>query len=378
MQTILNIFKSTITQNCTSENSDDLIAKVVFELSYKKLVRIKNEEQKQQIVKHLYEIFLQGLSFCEKNTQINILHVIDGIMKAVSFDMETQLYENIYKQEQLQKQIQTQTENIQNTIALTFDSLESITQDENFQNALKDAKLRGLRMLGILKEVVEEALLTTIEKGDDIQELSTNLIKNLVYEATASTNDFTKQRFLQVVKVVLDVAVDIAQADPSHSVDIIRGSVLGSKEGVLKSVEVFKNRLKFSPYEFLSECDLLEVKKELNEIDDDFIELLKQYSKNKEQISAKVIDKMLKKELDNTIAKIRRVTAEAKEEINERIEQLKINASIKLEKIKQNASLKAHELKQNQIKQEAKKLGERAWEVAKEFAKNAKDVINKK
>lgn len=389
MTALQNIFEKSIIQELNSQNLDLVIKDLVLELAHKKLYRLKDKKQIQNRISQLYEIFSHVLKSLEIQSEKNTLAIIDGLMSAISFDKEAKLYEKIYEKERLEREIELDAKQIQEDIKTSFDTLELTCSDEKSKKIVKIAKLCGVQMLGILQEVVQEALLTAIEKGGDIQDTTNAMIKYFVFQSI-NTGEFTKKRFLQIVKSVLDVSIEISNADQAHSKEIVRGSVLGAREGVSKAVNVFKNDLSFSPkYELLHEDELRSLKKELLSIDDAFIELLKNYAKDDNFVSGKIIDEMLKKELDSAIARMRRTSNEAKETINERIEELKENASEKIEQLKHNAeefekiaTQKVEELRESaktiQAKEEAKKLGEKAWEMAKDFAKNAKEAMGKR
>lgn len=389
MTALQNIFENSITQNLDSQNLDLVIKDLVLELAHKKLFRLKDTKQIQKRVSQLYEIFSHTLQSIDIESERNTLAIVDGLMSAVSFDKEAKLYEKIYEKERLEYEIESDAKQIQEDLRVSFEALELTCSDEKCKKVLKIAKLRGVQMLGILQDVVQEALLTAIEKGGDIQDTTNEMIKYFVFQSI-NTGEFTKKRFLQIVKSVLDVSVDISNTDQAHAKEIIRGSVFGAREGISKAINVFKNDLSFSPkYELLHEDELKNLKKELLCIDDAFIELLKNYAKEDSFASGKIIDEMLTKELDNAIARMRRTSNDAKETINERIEELRESASEKFEQLKQNAgefekiaTQKVEELKESaksiQAKEEAKKLGEKAWELAKDFAKNAKEAMSKR
>ena len=158
--------------------------------------------------------------------------------------------------------------------------------------------------------------------------------------------------------------------------------------------------------EGLLETDLSELRKELNKIDEHFIILLEMLASQSDGISASLLKEMAT-EMNSSTAKIRRAASEAKEVIGERIEQLKSEALVleknlkekaekKLESLKKDvnqfekiASAKVESFKQfefeketaKQVANEAKKLGFRAWEVAKHMVdgavKGAKEAMKK-
>jgi len=154
------------------------------------------------------------------------------------------------------------------------------------------------------------------------------------------------------------------------------------------------------------ETDLSQLRKELLKIDEQFIQLLDALATQSEGISCGLLKEMTK-EMNSSTAKIKRAANEAKEVIGERIEQLKADALVleknfkdkaekKLESLKKDVnelekkasstveSLKQFEFENEKAKQmakEAKKLGFRAWEVAKNMVdgavKGAKEAMKK-
>lgn len=391
MKSIENIFRNSIRDYDNFDNLDNFIKETVFELSHKKIYRLKDEKRIQSRVLELFEMYINGLKDIKLYSTDYVQSIISGLVSAVNYEKERRIYELYYEKERIEKEIEHEVNHIQISSKATYKTFEKFEDNDTFiENALKDSKLRGTQMLGILKEVTSEAILTTIEKEHDIQETIETIVKNLVYQ-NVTDGDFTKERFLQIVKTILNVAKEIADIDQANSKDILKGAILGSREGMSKAVELFKNRLKYAPKdeENMSENDLQAAKKELLTMDNDFIELLRGYTLQTNLISGKIISNLLNTELDTVMVRMRKVSNEAREVINEKLEELNQNASIKLELLKESAEelektalLKMDELANNpkaqQVTQEAKKLGERAWEVAKEFAKNAKDAINKK
>ncbi len=390
MQTIGNIFKNSIRDYDNFDNLENFIKETVFELSHKKLYRLKDEKKIQQRVLELFEIYIADLKSINLYSSSYMRSVISGLIGAVNYEKERRIYELYYEKERIENQIAQAITDIQSTSSLTYKTLGSLNvKDDTLELALQDAKLSETQMLGILKEVTSEALITTIEKGQDVQETSQTIVKNLVYQNTTE-GDFTQQRILSITKSILDVSVELADVNQAYAKDILKGAILGSRDGMLKVVEKFKAKLRYTPQdEEMSKDELEKVKKELISMDEAFINSLKTYTIKSETISGKIIDDLLTNELDTATQRLIKASNDAKELINEKLEELEKNASCKFELLKEsaeelekNALQKMDKLanspKTQQVKEEAKKLGERAWEVAKEIAKNAKEAINKK
>jgi len=415
MESTYTIFLATLKENKGNPELFKLISELTFELSRKKVQRLKDESNIHNRIGELFELYCKALHDEELKTPRAISSVIDGLLKAISHEKEAFLYKMIYEKEQLEKSISAQKLQIRTTVAETFSVLEAhITHmqpetRENALTALHDAKLRGIEMLGILRETTQEALLTTLENGIDIADMIHEITKNLSFQTIAEGGDFTKQRIIDISNTIITASADIADEDLGHAKNILEGSINGVREGITKAIDKFKNDLKYAPTESMEgllETDLSELRKELSRVDEQFITLLEVIASQSEGISASLIKEMIK-ERNSSTAKIKRAANDAKEVISERIELLKAEASVfektfksraerKLESLKNDvnkfekkASEKVESIKQfefenetaKHVAQEAKKLGFRAWEVAKNMmdgaVKGAKDVMKK-
>ncbi len=403
MESIQHIFSATLKENKENPQLLKLIQEMSFELSRKKIQRLKDEKSIQSRIGELFELYCKVLHDEELKTPKAVEHVVDGLLKATSHDKEEFLYKTIYEKEQLEKSIFLQKQHIKEEISQTFCTLEAhidnITDDTKHAAliALNDAKLRGIEMLGILKETVQEALLTTLEKGSDIKDTTYAITKNLTYQ-TIQEGHLTKQRLLNISQTIIQASIDIADEDFAHAKDILEGSIEGVRDGITKALEKFKNDFKYMPIEEiegLAETDLPLLRKELLKIDEEFILLLSILASNSESVSSAIVQEMVE-EMNSSIAKLRRTANEVKEVISERIETLKEEAEKKLESFRKDvnefekiASAKVESFKQfefesdkaKHLAKEAKKLGFRAWEVAKNMVdgavKGAKEAIKK-
>ncbi len=414
MQSIQTLFSTTIEENLNSDNLENILKDITFELSKRRLQRLKDKTKIQHRAGELFELYCKILEEKNLKNSKNISAVIDGLTKALTYEKEEFLYKMIYEKEQLEKSILNQKNEIKDTIKETYKTIEKHidTLPEEIQNsakeALSDIKLSGLEMLGILRETAEEAILTTLEKGSDIQDTIQEITKNLTYQAI-NDGDFTKRRFLDISNTIISVATEIANENISLAKEIINGSIEGTKNGILKAVNKFKNDIKFAPEEIedISGTNLLEIKKELLKIEEEFIDMLKEFSSSISGISKEILSEKIK-QLDTSTMKLKRAAQETAEAIAQKIEELKEDISIndikekaeerfetlkkdvanlekkageKLETLKKDvanlekkAEEKFEEIKKSertkQATNEAKKLGLRAWEIAKSMLNN--------
>jgi hypothetical protein len=402
MESTQTIFTQTIKENRENPRLSNLIAEISTDLAAKRLQRLKDPTHIQKRIKELFGLFNHCLKEENLATQSNLSSIIDGLIKAASANEEALLFARIYEKEQLEKWIDSQRNHIKSLISSTYETIEDAieAEDISMQKAFQDSKLRGIEMLGILKETVQEALLTTIEKGDDIEDTAAEITKAISYQAI-NEGDFTKQRFFDVARAIIGVCVEIADADQAFAKELLHGCVHGTKEGIAKAVEKFKNDLKYSPdeVEAIIGRDLSETKKELLKIEEEYVQMLKECSQQSQGISRGILKEIIDDELDSSYARIQRISFEAREAISERIEELRKNASIFEKEFKEKATKRMEELKKEMSElekkagesvenlrnsprtQEARNLGIRAWEVAKGMMdgaiKGAKNAMKK-
>lgn len=405
MESTHTIFLATLKENKTNPELLKLIGELCFELSRKKIQRLKDEKNIQNRIGELFELYCKALHDEGLKTPKAVGKVIDGLLRASSHDKEELLYKTIYEKEHLEKSIFTQKQQIRNVIAQTFTVLENhIThlQDDTKEGALlalSDAKLKGIEMLGILKETAQEAILTTLEKGSDVRDTIYEITRNLTFN-TINEGDFTYRRIVDISRTIIEASIDIADEDLGYAKEILDGAINGAKDGITKAIEKFKNDLRYSPteeMESLLETDLSLLRKELLKVDEQFITMLEVLASQTEGISASIIKGMIE-EMNSSVAKIKRAANDAKEVISERIEILKEEAEKRFESLKKDVgelekkasakveSFKHYEFesekeKAKQVASDAKKLGFRAWEVAKNMmdgaVKSAKEAIKK-
>lgn len=407
MKSIQNIFSATLNENKDSDKLPTIISDLTFELSKKKIQRLKDDSNIQARLGELFELYARALQNENQNSVQNIDAIISGLIKSASYNKEEFLYKTIYEKEQLEKSIIEQKNNIKNNILGTFNILEEHIEKlddsiakESLQ-ALSDAKLRGVEMLGILRETTSEALLTTLEKATDIEDTTFEITKNITYQAI-NEGEFSRQRFMDISNSIIEVAIEIADEDQGNAKYILNGSIHGTKEGMAKAIDKFKNDLKFAPEELeeLLYTDLSVIRKELISVEEDFINMLEVSKNNSNGVSKKFISNILEAEFNNSFAKMKRVTAETRELLSEKIEELTKNtnyldndfvkkAEKKIEELEKVASQKVENLKNFEFENEkaqkaaaeAKRLGNHAWELAKGAVENAlkgaKDAINK-
>ncbi|EOB6046050.1 hypothetical protein ACHPPK_001351 [Campylobacter jejuni] len=377
MKNTLIIFENSLS-NLGKDEASDLLEDLSFNLAYKQISH--NPHETKNFLNSLLVEFLtilKKLDFCDDE---NVSKVIKALVKASVADAQNSLYEYISEAELLNKQIENQKNLIKNQISDNFFEFESILQEcsfcNEFSDGLNDAILFDIEMLGILKETAESAFLTTLEKAEDIELTSSEIAKNLVYNAICEAH-FEKERILQISSIILNTAFEIANESMAYAKDLCLGVIKGTRDGIVLAMEKFKASLTYANFEE----DVSLKSKELIGIEDDFIALLKKEIQLQNDPCRSIVENLLEHELDNLFAKFRRLASESREQLILVLNDIKRNPKI-------NDFNKLTQRKLNHFKQEifelekiasekykdlnskkAKKLGVRLWEKAKKFVK---------
>ncbi|HEG1498325.1 TPA: hypothetical protein SCP30_001443 [Campylobacter jejuni] len=377
MKNTLIIFENSLS-NLGKDEASDLLEDLSFNLAYKQISH--NPHETKKVLNSLLVEFLtilKKLDFCDDE---NVSKVIKALVKASVADAQNSLYEYISEAELLNKQIENQKNLIKNQISDNFFEFESILQECSFCNefsgGLNDAILFDIEMLGILKETAESAFLTTLEKAEDIELTSSEIAKNLVYNAICEAH-FEKERILKISSIILNTAFEIANESMAYAKDLCLGVIKGTRDGIVLAMEKFKASLTYANFEE----DVSLKSKELIGIEDDFIALLKKEIQLQNDPCKSIVENLLEHELDNLFAKFRRLASESREQLILVLNDIKRNPKI-------NDFNKLTQRKLNHFKQEifelekiasekykdlnskkAKKLGVRLWEKAKKFVK---------
>jgi len=338
----------------------------------------------------------------------NLKSAMEGINQALVSGEEKELYELFDKRDEINRAIEAKREEIKNRLKISFEAAEEVVKDRDFGEKekilelLNNAIIRETRMLGILKESAQIAFLTTLEGAKDVEETAGAIAKNMTYAAIRG-GEFSKERMFEISKNIISAAGNLANEGHIFAKELIKGAINGTRDGILRAIEKLKDEAKFAPDELRLSSQLVHLKN----IDEEFIALLKDLEKEFEGIAKDEIENVINSELDTSLAKFKRISEQAREQITSRIEELKSNdtakhminvANEKLEALKRElndkseklklnfdanekfedikkeiadfekkANEKLEDLKQIDIKSEAKKIGDRAYQAAKDF-----------
>ncbi len=380
-------FTKEINETKDIDKIEDKIKYISFKLTKNKISRLKDNKKIEQRINELLKSYTKILKDENVENISTILSVIEGITKAASEEKENSIYRKIVQIGKLEKEIEEEKQELKDLLRNIYINMEKAAKvlDKNTQDfvqkAINDTKLKDVVLLGILKETTEEAMLTVLENKKDIEVLINQITQNIVYQSVEE-GEISKAKIIEVSRIVLNVAIDIADEYQAVAKEILKGTTYGIKEAVVKAINKFNENLEFLPDETRDTRQEQILFEGLNIIDvnNDFLDLLRNSAKGSKGISKNILEDIIF-EIDSPFSKIVKITADTKEGVLKKIERLKDNPKInefkkrltqkitdlnleqKIKKIKNEDSLSTSK--------ESKKLGTRAWEIAKNALESA-------
>jgi len=308
----------------------------------------------------------QGLSLQELRT------LASAILEEEGHALHDELENLIAQKERLERQIIRKSEELQHLKYSLFNALEKyIGNSDEMLEKLHQVKLQSVDLLDILEEITESAIITTLEKGSDIEDTLHEIIKEITYE-TLNANVLNAVRIRRILASILQSAINVAEATPNQAEPIFRGTLMGIRSALIKSIEKFHQYLLYVPEEVkaLYREEYKTIETELDRIDTLFTQVLHSLkSHNSSAIVARL--EHISNEIHLESDELTNLSKETVELLRER-----------LSKIKRGVTMQGTRLLNSKSAQEAKAIGVRAWSVAKSAMngaiKGAKDAMEKK
>jgi hypothetical protein len=294
------------------------------------------------------------------------------LLREETLSSHDELQELIAEKEKIERQITRKSEELQHLKYRFFDALETLfANDEAMLEKLHYIKIQSVDLLDILEEMVESAIITTLEKSSEIEETLHEIIKELTFQ-TLNANVLNAVRIRRIFSSILQSAINVAEASPNQAQSILRGTLLGMRSALHKSIEKFRQYLLYVPEEVkaLYRVEYQLIEDELEQIHTLFGQIVHGLAKhNSPQIM----------ELLTAIGAEVRLDTDELAILSQETAKLLQN---KLSKLRQEVSARSAKLLNSVSAQEAKAMGIRAWSVAKSAMdgaiKGAKEAMEKK
>ena len=367
--------------NFNAQNLDKKIeAQTILNLSYEISLTYLNRLDKNAKIAKFSELLLDFCTDLEELNLItdeNIKAVFDGVKRAFIQDEEEYLYRLMSEKERIWRQILTQKNEIKDLMFDTFNALEmrfantKISSNLTIKRALNEKMLDETIMKEYLSEISETAFLSAIENNEslstDVQEKISQIAEKIVYIATCES-EFNREIFAKIITIVINEAVNVANASQIYATELIEGAVLGANLGLKKAVEKFKNDHKFSP---------IAPSEQLFNPDDETIKVLKNLQISASNPAKERLEIILAKDFDNYFVKFKRLSSDVAQNLGEKLTITAENLSEKLTITAQNLGEKLGE-KREKISESAENIAEKIKSKIGEMGSREKiDEINK-
>ncbi len=296
--------------------------------------------------------------------------ILDIETKTLRSDIESLLAQK----EQIERGLEKKSEALQESKCNIFNALENqLEHDGGALSKLHQVKLQSIDLYDLLSEIVESAIITALEKEQDgdMKETTEEVIKEITFEAIKE-GSLNTIRIRKILSIILQSAIDIAEATPTKADEILTATLHGMRSGLIRSIDRFKKRLAFMPVEakhiLIEDYDT--IMEDLNQTDTLFSQVI-QTQANENSLESKKLLLEINKNMRYDLEELVHISKETAEVMKERFSTFA-----------RTAVKKADTALKSDTAQEAKRMGKQAWGVAKTAVGSAikygKDVIDKK
>ncbi|MDD5401127.1 MAG: hypothetical protein PHQ93_08080 [Sulfurimonas sp.] len=307
------------------------------------------------------------------------LHEIKDITSTIigerTKNLRDELEELLLQKELLEKNIEKKSHELQELKYSIFNEIESVIDknDVTTLSKLHQAKLQSIDLFDLLSETVEGAIITALEKSKDSE--AKNMIEEIIKELTFETikeGTLNTIRVRKILSTILHSSIEIAEASPNFSEDILEATLKGMRSGLIESIERFKKRLAFMP---------LEAKHILIEDYDTIMQDLNQT----DILFSQVVQTQANESTPTTKKTLLELNSKMHYDLEELVHMSKETALVMKEKfssLAKTAVKKADTALHSNTAKEAKRMGTQAWGIAKTALgtaiKSAKNAIEPK
>ena len=301
-------------------------------------------------------------------TQAELKIVASAVVSNETKQLHDEVQAILTEKERIERELERKRDALQKSKYQTFDAIEHALGEEPSPHTLAKLhhiKLQSIDLFDMLEEMVESAIITTLEKGHDIEETIEEIIKDITYE-TLSEGPLSSIRIRKVIASIVSTATGVADATPNRAEMILRGTLLGIRLGMTNFIGKVKKQLLYMPEETKAQLtDGFEsLQDELQHADTLFTQIVQNVAENSSSDSKTLLQKITE-DIQYDLQELMQISKET-------VEVMRSHLSGVISSNKVLASERA---------QEAKRIGIQAWSAAKTAVssaiKTAKDKIDK-
>ena len=328
----------------------------------------RSKELKKRVASLFDHIHTEWQLSNESLSQNELKILSETILEHETKTLHDEVQDLLEQRERIERQLERASEKFQGAKYRIFDAIEESLGETSFQTLgkLHQVKLQSIDLLDMLEEMVESAIVTTLEKGHDTEETIEEITKELTFE-TLSEGPLSTIRIRQVLSTILQAAIEVADATPNKGEEIIRGTMRGIRSGLIKSISNFKKQLIYMPEEARSA--LVEGYESLhNEL------------QRSDLLFAQMVDSIAEKSSSTSQALLEKISKEIHYDLKELVQISKETVEIMRDRV--SSAVQRSSDFSTQTANEAKRMGVQAWASAKTAVNsalnNAKGRIDKK
>ncbi len=315
-----------------------------------------------------------NIDITKANTQ-EIKTFASAVLTQSTKELNTELQDLLLQKERIERQLDKKSHELQSKKHQLFGTIEELIKERDPQSQslsqLHSIELQFMDLLNLLEEMVESAIITTLEKGSNIEETIEELSKEITLQ-TLDEGILSAVRIRHVISTILRTAIEVSEATPNSAGIILEGTIKGMRTGLIRALDRFKQKFLFTPDEakLVLIDDPQALYDELHHTDALFIQTIESLSIQSSPA--------IKAELENILSDIRYDMQELVLISKETLDIL----GDKLSHLAKEAMQRSSVLLQSAKAKDAKKMGVHAWSVARSVIdgaiKGAKDAIDKK
>lgn len=317
---------------------------------------------------------LQSIEFDKLNLH-EIKEIASSVIDENTKTLHNELEELFIQKEQIERALERKSYELQEAKYKIFNELESLIDknDTKTLSKLHQIKLQVIDLFDLLSETVESAIITALEKSKDSEAKETieEIIKELTYE-TIKEGTLNTIRIRKILSTILHSSIEIAEATPNISEEILEATLKGMRAGLLHSIDRFKKRLAYMPLEakhiLIEDYDT--IMEDLNQTDILFLQVVQTQANESDPNTRKILLELNKK-MHYDLEELIHISKETAQVMKNRFSSLA-----------KTAVKKADTALHSNTAKEAKRMGIQAWGVAKNALgnaiKSAKSVIEPK
>jgi len=299
--------------------------------------------------------------------------ITESILEIETQGLHNEVQDLLAQKEQIERQLEKKSIDLQNAKYDVFNTIEFDLGENNpsIQRDLHQIKLQSIDLFDMLEEMVESAILTTLEKGHDVEETLKEIAKDITYE-TLNEGAMGTIRIRKIIYTILQSALGVAEATPNAAEEVLRGTLKGIRTGLVHAIRDFKQQLQYVPEELkagvIADYGDLDELKQTNLVFTQTIQSLSNTTDKTTEALLLKVSKDIHLDMDELILISKETVDVMKERFNLATKDALVRGS--------------YALQNSDTAKEAKRMGIQAFSAAKialdSALKTAKDKIEKK